>query len=124
MLATGAGQESLEDQSIGTGHGLFTYYLIDGLAGMADNPANPDKTITLEEIKKYVGEKVPVLAQERFKRVQEPFFCCDEKIQQPLAIVDSVYFLQWELAKSLSNNGGGSSVRSVASRSNIEFKWT
>ncbi|MGB2704677.1 MAG: caspase family protein, partial [Chitinophagaceae bacterium] len=31
MLATGAGQESLEDASIGTGHGLFTYYLVDGL---------------------------------------------------------------------------------------------
>ncbi len=37
MLATGAGQESLEDASIGTGHGLFTYYLIDGLTGMADS---------------------------------------------------------------------------------------
>jgi hypothetical protein len=30
MLATGAGQESLEDPLIGNGHGLFTYYLVDG----------------------------------------------------------------------------------------------
>ena len=37
MLATGAGQESLEDASIGTGHGLFTYYLVDGLNGVADS---------------------------------------------------------------------------------------
>ena len=36
MLATGAGQESLEDATIGNGHGLFTYYLVDGLNGMAD----------------------------------------------------------------------------------------
>ena len=36
MLATGAGQESLEDPLIGTGHGLFTYYLVDGLTGLAD----------------------------------------------------------------------------------------
>jgi len=36
MLATGAGQESLEDASIGSGHGLFTYYLVDGLSGLAD----------------------------------------------------------------------------------------
>ena len=37
MLATGAGQESLEDASIGNGHGLFTYYLVDGLSGAADS---------------------------------------------------------------------------------------
>ena len=30
MLAAEAGQESLEDASIGNGHGLFTYYLVDG----------------------------------------------------------------------------------------------
>lgn len=124
MLATGAGQESLEDQSIGTGHGLFTYYLIDGLAGMADDPQNPDKTITLEEIKNYVSQKVPVLAQERFKRVQEPFFCCDEKIQQPISRVDSTFLNQWELAKSLNNSGGTSISRSVASRAGYTLEDT
>ncbi len=40
MLATAAGQESLEDASIGNGHGLFTYYLVDGLTGSAENAQN------------------------------------------------------------------------------------
>src|SRR5687768_1679284 len=75
MLATGAGQESLEDASIGNGHGLFTYYLVDGLTGAADGE-NGDKQITLEEIQKYVDVNVPSLAQERFKRKQDPYFCC------------------------------------------------
>ncbi len=123
MLATGAGQESLEDQSIGTGHGLFTYYLVDGLAGMADNPEDPDKTITLEEIKNYVSQRVPVLAQEKFKRIQEPFFCCEEKIQQPLVVVDSMFLHQWETAKSLHNADGSGISRSVATRAGNDFIW-
>ncbi len=46
MLATGAGQESLEDASIGSGHGLFTYYLVDGLAGLADSSGDNKITLT------------------------------------------------------------------------------
>ena len=50
MLATGAGQESLEDASIGTGHGLFTYYLVDGLTGSADSIGVIDRKISFQEI--------------------------------------------------------------------------
>ena len=48
--------------------------------------------------------------------LQEPFFCCDENIEQPISKVDSTFLNQWELAKSLSNSGGTSIPRSVASR--------
>ena len=56
MLATGAGQESLEDKSIGNGHGLFTYYLVDGLSGVADTDGTPDFKVTFSEIQKYVDK--------------------------------------------------------------------
>jgi tetratricopeptide (TPR) repeat protein len=119
MLATGAGQESLEDASIGTGHGLFTYYLVDGLTGMADSKINPDNNITLSELKEYVDTNVPSIAEEKFKRKQDPFICCDDQNNEALVKVDSVFFKQWELAKQLKSTSGTQMARNVASRGGI-----
>jgi len=90
MLATGAGQESLEDASIGSGHGLFTYYLVDGLSGLADAEGIKDNKITVEEIKKYVDKNVPEIAEQRFRRKQDPFFCCDDKSSKVVSIVEVI----------------------------------
>src|SRR5687768_15848336 len=95
MLASSAGQESLEDASIGTGNGLFTYYLVNGLSGMADSAVIADHKVSFREIQQYVNKNVPVVAQERFKRVQEPFFCCNEKSDNIISRVDTVYLRNW-----------------------------
>ena len=115
MLATGAGQESLEDASIGNGHGLFTYYLIDGLSGMADSSGVPDNKVTLEEIQKYVDKNVPAVAQQRFKRKQDPFFCCNDNSDKIVSIVDTAYLKRWLATKKLQAKGPGNSF--VSSRS-------
>ncbi|HJQ26203.1 MAG TPA: caspase family protein [Blastocatellia bacterium] len=51
---------SLEDpelnQGEGQGHGVFTYFLLEGMRGNAD--ANVDGVVTFDELKKYVREKV------------------------------------------------------------------
>jgi uncharacterized caspase-like protein/tetratricopeptide (TPR) repeat protein len=51
---------SLEDpelnQGQGQGHGVFTYFLLEGLRGNADQ--NVDGVVTFDELKKYVREKV------------------------------------------------------------------
>src|SRR5437764_7638369 len=51
---------SLEDpdlnQGAGQGHGVFTYFLLEGLRGNAD--ANVDGQVTYSELKQYVREKV------------------------------------------------------------------
>lgn len=101
MLATGAGQESLEDANIGTGHGLFTYYLVDGLSGLADAGGNSDNKITLKELKTHVGKTVPVVAQERYKKKQDPYLCCEEDEEKVIATVDTAFLRKWILSKQL-----------------------
>ncbi len=47
MLSTGPGQVSIGDSRIGNGHGLFTYTLIDGLSGAADEEGDRDGVVSL-----------------------------------------------------------------------------
>lgn len=110
MLASAAGQESLEDASIGNGHGLFTWYLVDGLSGMADDAATKDDKITVEEIQKYVDKNVPAVAQERFKGAkQNPYFCCSENSTKVVSVVDPSYLQKW--LQERKKAGGTNSFR-------------
>src|SRR5688572_1840965 len=122
MLATGAGQESLEDPLIGTGHGLFTYYLVDGLSGLADTEGAHDNLVTLAELEKYIASTVPNYAQEKYKRKQNPFLCCDESKMKVISKVDTTFLKKWILTKKLSGQtqsgrGGGTAIgRSLKTR--------
>ncbi|MBC7874656.1 MAG: caspase family protein [Ferruginibacter sp.] len=109
MLATGAGQESLEDASIGSGQGLFTYYLVDGLNGLADSAGTPDKKVTFREIQNYVNKYVPSVAQQRFNRKQDPYFCCTENSSKIISTVDSAYLQKWLRTKRQQQRGPGNS---------------
>lgn len=55
LTASAANEISMEDESLG--HGIFTYYLIKGLKGMADYDS--DGYITVDEAYRYVSEQVP-----------------------------------------------------------------
>jgi hypothetical protein len=55
MTASGANEVSAEDEKLQ--HGVFTYYLLEGLAGTAD--ADKDGLITVDEIYQYVSVQVP-----------------------------------------------------------------
>jgi hypothetical protein len=55
MTASGANEVSEERDELG--HGVFTYYLIEGLRGKAD--ADKDGLITVDEIFGFVSEAVP-----------------------------------------------------------------
>lgn len=116
MLATAAGYESLEDASIGEGHGLFTWYLVEGLKGIADSINVKDSRITLQEIQTYVTANVSQVAMQRFKKNQVPFFCCDDKSGQVITHVDSIYLMNWlRLNKS---KGSGNSIGNFSSVKN------
>lgn len=104
MLATGAGQESLEDASIGNGQGLFTYYLVDGLNGVADSLGGVDRKVTFQEIQNYVSKNVPSVAQQRFKRKQDPYFCCTDNGERVISTVDTAYLQKWLKTKKSRGN--------------------
>lgn len=113
MLATAAGQESLEDSSIGNGHGLFTWYLVDGLSGVADSISTADNKVTFQEIKRYVESNVPSVALQRFKRKQEPYFCCDENSEKVISTVNTAYLEKWLQTKRMQQRGPGNSFHGV-----------
>lgn len=108
MLATSAGQKSWEDPNLGNGHGLFTWYLVDGLSGMADSSGTGkmDNKITMEELKRYVDKYVPAIAQQRFKNKQEPYIHSDDW-NKVVSIVDPIYLQKW--LETRKKSGGGNS---------------
>jgi hypothetical protein len=55
ITASSANEVSVEKDELG--HGVFTYYLVQGLRGPAD--ADADGLITVDEAYRYVSEKVP-----------------------------------------------------------------
>jgi len=62
-------QLSAEDEGWGGGRGVFSYYLVNGLEGMAD--INHDKTVTVSEIKNYLDSSLAtdgLLAQKAMKQ--------------------------------------------------------
>jgi len=113
MLAAAAGEESLEDASIGNGHGLFTWYLVNGLTGVADSISTPDNQVTLEEIQKYVSKNVPAVAQQQFRRKQDPFFCCNDQSDKVISNVNTTYLQKWLQDQKKNKRGPGNSFEGV-----------
>lgn len=56
MTSSDVNEPSRESQKWGNGHGVFTYYLLQGLRGTAD--ANEDRLVSVGELFRYVRQKV------------------------------------------------------------------
>lgn len=72
MSSCAPDQLSVEDQGWGGGRGVFSYYLVNGLEGMADY--SRDGAVTVNEIKQYLDTsllKDPLLAQRSEKQTPE-----------------------------------------------------
>jgi uncharacterized caspase-like protein len=57
ITASDISESSLEDAKWGDGHGVFTYFLLQGLQGKAD--ANHDGVVTAGELFTYLKQSVP-----------------------------------------------------------------
>jgi len=73
LSASKGGEESLENEAFkldkeDTGHGAFTYIMIEGMSGKANNDG--DDYISLNELFQYVAKHVPRLTKGR----QHPYF--------------------------------------------------
>jgi tetratricopeptide (TPR) repeat protein len=58
LLASRPREVSLEGPEFGGGHGVFSYFVIKGLGGAADE--NKDGVVDADELVKYVSEQVPM----------------------------------------------------------------
>lgn len=75
IMSCGPDEFSLEDERWGGGRSVFSYYLIDGLRGLAD--ANEDRQVTLREIRGYLQDSVETAT--RALQLQSPTACCNDK---------------------------------------------
>jgi serine/threonine protein kinase len=69
FASCGEGERSIESPDLG--HGLFTYYLLKGIAGEADR--DHDGKVGLAELSHYVSAKVANDAKTRFNLIQTPW---------------------------------------------------
>jgi uncharacterized protein len=74
---------SFEDPGLGGGHGVFTYFLLEGLRGAADRDA--DGIVTLQELINYVTKKVAEATDE--KQHPDPGVTVTKELNLPLAVV-------------------------------------
>jgi hypothetical protein len=57
VIITASGANEVSEENDELQHGVFTYYLVEGLRGKAD--ADKDGLITIDEVYRYVSEHVP-----------------------------------------------------------------
>lgn len=99
ITSSSAEQLSNENEAWGGGRGVFSWYLINGLNGLADQ--QNDGTVTLDEIKKFLDSslaKDPVLIRENL--VQTPVLQGNPAFA--LAQVDAAIKQETELATGVS----------------------
>lgn len=106
MLATGPGEVSVEHSSFGRGHGIFTYNLVDGFSGLADEEGdgNKDRNISLAELRNWVTRQVSK-SSAKFNIKQAPVFCCEDKSNIILGRVDSSFSASWLRYKKVNEGG-------------------
>ena len=71
-ILASAGSKQYASEFAELRHGVFTYVMLEGLAGAADGGTNPDRKITVSELKAYLDEKVPELTEKYRGKPQWP----------------------------------------------------
>lgn len=118
MTSCAGNEQSMEDARWGNGRGVFSYHLVNGLSGLADNDPQ-DNEITLYELEKYVKANVrnDTRSLTSSKPRQNPVFCCNEFYDQPLFKVNAAY--KEKIAKTINSGNEGST--NIATRSGVHL---
>jgi hypothetical protein len=72
VVLASSGSEQFASELPELGHGLFTYALLQAIAGHADGGKPPDGKITIKEIEAYINDRVPELTQQFRGTAQYP----------------------------------------------------
>ncbi len=98
LYATVDVSPSYEFEKIGRGHGIFTYYLVNGLFGKADNEIVGDKNgwITLWELATWLKKIVEQKSDTLFRKKQSPQYCCISGDTKIFTKVDPVFFKSYD----------------------------
>jgi hypothetical protein len=91
MLSASPNQYSYEDARFGNGHGLFTWHLVNGLSGEADQDG--DQQVSLFELDNYVRMKVRNDSKQ-FNQIQTPVFCCSNDYETIVSNVNTNFLAQ------------------------------
>ncbi len=105
-------QLSQENEVWGGGRGVFSYYLINGLEGLAD--ANSDKKVSMAELKMYVVQNVEQQITDFNLEDQTPVF--DGIDSKPISQVDEATLT----ARSQANNNTNSTAQFTAASRSID----
>ena len=96
ILSASAGETAIENNMYAHGHGLFTYYLIDGLSGAADKMevgGNEDNKVDISELDTYVKMKVRIDAKNKFRTNQNPKFIYNTDVT--ISNIDEQFKQNW-----------------------------
>ncbi|MCF8246115.1 MAG: tetratricopeptide repeat protein [Saprospiraceae bacterium] len=100
ILSCKSSEKSLEDEMWGQGRGLFSYYLVNGLKGMADT--KNDGIVSLEELKSYLKQNMQTAIEDaNIDQRQTPVFVGeDESFELAEVDVNTKLALQQELSQT------------------------
>ncbi len=113
ILACKADQKSLEGNQWGQGRGLFSYYLVNGLKGLADE--QNDQVVTFEEMKSFLETNVrKALSSANIDARQNPVLIGDESYE--LAAVDELTLL------ALNQEMAATAINMIASADGVTPK--
>lgn len=134
FISCAADEKSEESDSWGQGRGVFSYFFMNGLRGLADNRP-PDGKVTVRELYDYVQrnvEEATVVTDEDLIAVtgkafrQSPQYCCTEKQNATLVLVNDAV-KQNAIAKmaaaehtiKLASNKGRSAIRALQTNDSV-----
>ena len=101
LLASRPREVSLEGPEFGGGHGVFSYYVIKGLEGAADE--NKDGVVEADELIKYVSDQVPMATAN--KQHPREFGTYDNMMRLSDTRKPGIDVAQWRVLLD-SRNGG------------------
>lgn len=112
ILSCSAKEKSYEDEIIGGGRGVFSFYLTEGLKGAADK--NLNRIVELNEINTYITKELNIYSKKHIERIQNPIIITNnpQNKQYQICPVDKDFLLSSQFTENIieTNNYAAKTV--------------